>query len=46
MVLLDISNFYLETPLKRPEYAQVRLSDIPEEIIWEYNLREIATPDG
>ena len=42
----DISNFYLMTPLKRPEYARVRLSDIPEEIIKEYNLRDIATDDG
>jgi hypothetical protein len=42
----DISNFYLMTPLKRPEYAKIKLSDIPEEIIDEYNLREKATPDG
>jgi hypothetical protein len=34
------------TPLRRPEYAKIRLSDIPEEIIEEYNLREKATPDG
>jgi hypothetical protein len=27
----DISNFYLLTPLTRPEYAKVRLSDIPDE---------------
>jgi hypothetical protein len=42
----DIANFYLMTPLKRPEYAKIRLSDIPEEIMEEYNLREKATPDG
>jgi hypothetical protein len=42
----DISNFYLMTPLKQPEYAKIRLSDIPEEIIDKYNLREKATPDG
>ena len=42
----DISNFYLMTLLKRPEYAKIRLSDIPEEIIEEYNLQEKATPDG
>jgi hypothetical protein len=42
----DISNFYLMTPLKRPEYARIKLSDIPEEVIQEYNLREKATPDG
>ena len=42
----DISNFYLMTPLKWPEYAKIKLSDIPEEVIQEYNLREKATPDG
>ena len=42
----DISNFYLMKPLKRPEYAKLKLSDIPEEVIQEYNLREKATPNG
>ena len=42
----DISNFYLMTPLKRPEYAKIKLSDIPEEVIKEYNLHQYATPDG
>ena len=42
----DIANFYLMTPLKRPEYAKIKLSDIPDEIIDEYNLKEKATPDG
>ena len=37
---LDISNFYLMTPLKRPEYIRMKLSDIPLEIIEEYKLRE------
>ena len=32
---LDISNFYLMTPLKRPEYIRMKLADIPEEIIVE-----------
>eukprot|EP00804_Cyclotella_cryptica_P030124 CCRYP_009529-RA/>CCRYP_009529-RA protein AED:0.40 eAED:0.40 QI:0/0/0/0.66/1/1/3/0/339 len=42
----DIANFYLMTPLTRPEYAKIRMSDIPEEVITEYNLREYATADG
>ena len=42
---LDISNFYLMTPLKRPEYIRVKLADIPQEIIHEYKLRDKATPD-
>ena len=36
----DISNFYLGTPLDRPEYVRIRLSDIPQEFIDEYNLHE------
>jgi hypothetical protein len=39
---LDISNFYLMTPLKQPEYVRVKIDDIPEELINKYKLREIA----
>ena len=42
----DISNFYLMMPLDRPEYARIKLSNILEEIIVEYNLHKKATPDG
>jgi hypothetical protein len=28
---VNISNFYLMTPLRRKEYTKIRLSDIPEE---------------
>jgi hypothetical protein len=40
---MDISNFYLMTPLHRPEFIQMKLSDIPDEVIKEYKLREKAT---
>ncbi len=40
--MADLSNFYLVTPLKRPEYGQVKLSDIPDEIINEYKLHKKA----
>ena len=42
----DLANFYLMSPLKRPEYAKIKLTDIPEEVINEYKLRQLATPDG
>ena len=42
---LDIKDFYLNTPMPRFEYMRLKLSDIPEDIIVEYNLCEIATPD-
>ena len=31
----DIANFYMMTPLKRPEYVKIKLRDIPAEIIVE-----------
>ncbi len=43
---IDISNFYLMTPLHRPEFIHVKLSDIPDEVIEEYKLREKATKNG
>ena len=43
---MDIANFYLMTPLKCPEYVKIKLRDILEEIIIEYRLRDLATPDG
>ncbi len=44
--MLDVKDFYLNTPMARYEYMWLKLTDIPEEIIIEYNLREIATKDG
>ena len=43
---MDISNFYLMTPLKRPEFIRMKMADIPEEIIKEYGLRDKVTKDG
>ncbi len=43
---MNISNFYLMTPLHQPEYIKIKLSNIPEEIIIEYKLHKLATPDG
>ena len=43
---IDISNFYLMTPLMRPEYLRVKLTDIPAEIITEYKLRDKVNKNG
>ncbi len=43
---MDISNFYLMTPLHRPEFIRIKLSDIPDEVINEYKLNEKATKNG
>ena len=35
----DINKFYLDTPLMEdPEYVRIKLTDIPQEFIDEYNL--------
>jgi hypothetical protein len=34
--------FYLMTPLKRPEYGRVKMTDISDEVINEYKLNEKA----
>ena len=45
-MILNISNFYLMTPLKRKEYVRMKLSDFPEKLIEHYNLFEKVTSDG
>ncbi len=45
-IMVDIKDFYLNTPVTCFEYMRIKISDIPEEIIEEYNLREIVTEDG
>jgi hypothetical protein len=45
-VMLDVKDFYLNTPMKRYEYMRLKITDIPNKIIEEYKLCEIATEDG
>ena len=42
----DIKDFYLNTPMARYEYMQLRIADMPEDVIEHYNLCDKATPDG
>ena len=42
----DIKNFYLNTPLKRMEYIKLKLTDIPQEVIKEYKLKDMSSNDG
>jgi hypothetical protein len=45
MMMMDIRNYYLGTPLPRFEYMKMLLSRFPEEIIQKYNLNALAV-DG
>ena len=40
--VLDIKNFYLNTPLERPEHMRMKLSIIPQEIIEQCNLHSLV----
>jgi hypothetical protein len=43
---MDIKNFYLCMPMMRYEPMQLKLSDLPEDVIAHYHLLNIATPNG
>jgi hypothetical protein len=43
---LDIENFYLNTPMSRYKYVCIRINDVLEEIIKQYNLREKIDSEG
>ena len=43
---MDISNFYLMNPLKRPEYIGISTMDIPIKIINAYKLKDTADKNG
>jgi hypothetical protein len=45
MLMMDIKNYYLGTPLPRYEYMRMLLSRFPEEIVDKYNLKALAV-DG
>jgi len=39
---MDLANFYLGTPLDRPEYVQIKIDVIPKEFINEYDLMQFS----
>ncbi len=43
---IDIKGFYLNTPMARYEYMQLKLSDILTNVIKHYKLNDSATPNG
>jgi hypothetical protein len=45
MIMMDIKNYYLGTPLPRYEYMRMLLSRFPDEIVSKYNLKALAV-DG
>ena len=39
---IDIKDFYLNTPLPRKEYIRMKLDTFPEDVIAQYNLKQLA----
>ena len=46
LMTIDISNFYLNTQMERPEYMRIKISDMPNNIIEQYKLNENLNPNG
>ncbi len=44
-MMMDIKDFYLNTPMSRYKYMRLKLSDMPDNVIKHYNLQSIATID-
>jgi hypothetical protein len=45
-LMIDIKDFYFNTPMKRYEYMHLKITDILEEIVNKYRLDEKVTADG
>jgi hypothetical protein len=43
---MDIKDFYLNTSMARYKYMRLKISDMPNNVIEHYKLRDIVTPDG
>ncbi len=43
---LDIKDFYLNTPMARYKYMQLKILDMPDDVIDHYKLHDMVTPDG
>ena len=43
---INIKYFYLSTPMPRFEYMHLKLTDIPNDFMQQYNLASKATIDG
>ena len=40
---IDIKDFYLNTPMERPEFMRLKLADLPDNIIKLYKLHDLCT---
>ena len=43
---IDIKDFYLSTPMDRPEYLRMKLVHFPQDVIDHYNLNNLVDEKG
>ena len=43
---LDIKDFYLNTPLAKPEYMRLKISYFPQDVIDHYKLKDKVDKKG
>ena len=43
---LDLKDFYLNTPMERPEFLQMKIDTFPEDVIEHYKLQEKVDANG
>ena len=43
---IDVKYFYLNTVMERIEYMRLKLSDLPESAVQQYNLESKTTKDS
>jgi hypothetical protein len=46
MVTMDLKDFYLNTPMECPEFIQIKMLDMPDDVIQHYYLWSIVKMDG
>ena len=44
--MMDIKNFYLNTPMSKYKYMRMKLANMPDDVIEQYKLHDVAAPDG
>jgi hypothetical protein len=43
---IDLKDFYLNTPMARPEFMRMKLADLPKEFARIYKLHDLANTNG
>jgi hypothetical protein len=44
--IINLKNFYLNTPIDQLEYMWVKVSNLPPDFVKSYNLKDLANNDG